>query len=336
MSLSGADLPRPAELKKYHIKSYDRIDPRRSGFDGNGKTVFVTGGSSGSTYRRRPQPQYRPGCWRVLVGYSICRAFAAAGVAKIVIVSRSPGPLTKTKEALNNSFPDVQVDTVAASITDFDAMTAALKAAGPIDVMVLNAYYSHALNVPSSTVPASEIEKTFQATVVANWHLIQTYINSTPVPASGERTAIAVTSAAAHLNIPLNSGYAASKAALSRMIGSLALEYSPETNGVRLVSMHPGIIMTEGALGQGFPEEGPVWVRVTRTNPSIRVSMLTWWFDIQEHVDLPGDFAVWLAGKESAFLHGRLLWAQWDVDELLALKGKMEKDPMFLQIGLVY
>ena len=50
---------------------------------------------------------------------------------------------------------------------------------------------------------------------------------------------------------------------------------------------------------------------------------------------LPGDFALWLAGPESGFLHGRHVWANWDVDELVALKRKLENDRSFLTIGLV-
>lgn len=54
-----------------------------------------------------------------------------------------------------------------------------------------------------------------------------------------------------------------------------------------------------------------------------------------EDVELPADFAVWLAGPQSDFLQGKYLWAEWDVDELIALKESLEKDPNLLKIGLV-
>lgn len=38
---------------------------------------------------------------------------------------------------------------------------------------------------------------------------------------------------------------------------------------------------------------------------------------------LPGDFAVWLASPEAIFLAGKFVWAQWDVDELLTVKGRL-------------
>lgn len=56
--------------------------------------------------------------------------------------------------------------------------------------------------------------------------------------------------------------------------------------------------------------------------------------DISE--DLPGHFAVWAASEEAKFLHGRFVWAKWDVTELR--KGQLRKmidaDSEFLQVGV--
>jgi hypothetical protein len=42
------------------------------------------------------------------------------------------------------------------------------------------------------------------------------------------------------------------------------------------------------------------------------------------NIDLPAGFCVWLAAcKEANFLSGRLVWANWDVDELLARKEEV-------------
>lgn len=40
-------------------------------------------------------------------------------------------------------------------------------------------------------------------------------------------------------------------------------------------------------------------------------------------VDLPGAFSVWAASKEAAFVHNRIVWASWDVEELA--KGDVRK-----------
>jgi hypothetical protein len=46
------------------------------------------------------------------------------------------------------------------------------------------------------------------------------------------------------------------------------------------------------------------------------------------------DFCVWLACPEATFLHGRFVWANWDVDELKAEKEEIERNPLLLTMGL--
>jgi hypothetical protein len=48
--------------------------------------------------------------------------------------------------------------------------------------------------------------------------------------------------------------------------------------------------------------------------------------------NLPASFCVWAATKQAAFLHGRFVWANWDVEELAAMKEIAE--PGFLKMGL--
>jgi hypothetical protein len=44
-------------------------------------------------------------------------------------------------------------------------------------------------------------------------------------------------------------------------------------------------------------------------------------------------FAVWAASKEAAFLHGRFVWASWDVEELASgnVRKQIDDDPYFLR-----
>lgn len=51
-------------------------------------------------------------------------------------------------------------------------------------------------------------------------------------------------------------------------------------------------------------------------------------------VSLPANFLVWAATKRAAFLHGRFVWTNWDVEELAALNPKLEEDKGFLKVGL--
>jgi hypothetical protein len=45
---------------------------------------------------------------------------------------------------------------------------------------------------------------------------------------------------------------------------------------------------------------------------------------------------VWAASDEAAFLHGRFIWARWDVQELASgeIRERLESDEKFLRIGV--
>ncbi|KAF5497599.1 Short chain dehydrogenase citE [Colletotrichum siamense] len=52
---------------------------------------------------------------------------------------------------------------------------------------------------------------------------------------------------------------------------------------------------------------------------------------------LGSHFAVWAASDEARFLHGRFVWAAWDIDELRTgeIKKNIDNNPEFLQVGIV-
>ncbi|GAW05383.1 short-chain dehydrogenase reductase [Lentinula edodes] len=52
---------------------------------------------------------------------------------------------------------------------------------------------------------------------------------------------------------------------------------------------------------------------------------------------LPADYAVWAASSEASWLHGRFVWAHWDVDELKTNKEflkRMEEEKDFLRVAV--
>lgn len=51
-------------------------------------------------------------------------------------------------------------------------------------------------------------------------------------------------------------------------------------------------------------------------------------------VSLLSGFLVWAASPEADFLRGRVLWSNWDVDELKAQKVEFEGTPKFM-LGLL-
>jgi NAD(P)-dependent dehydrogenase (short-subunit alcohol dehydrogenase family) len=272
----------------YHRKSYDRI-AKHHGFDSKDKTVLVTGGSSG-------------------VGFSICKAFAEAGVKRIAIVSRSPAPLEKARAELAALCPATQALAYQASVTDNARMAEILQHLGTVDVLVMCAAAVHN-RAKANSISTEDVQTAFDTNVVAAFNLTKTYL-ATPMPASGSKTIINISSAVAQVSNTLRSGYGASKAAAAQILQCFATERDSEA--LRIFSFHPGAFYTP-AVAEHFARDEIQW----------------------DDVELPAHFALWLAGPESGFLNGRYLWAHWDVDELIALKDRLAKDPKFLTIGLV-
>ncbi|KAL5340984.1 hypothetical protein BJX70DRAFT_396363 [Aspergillus crustosus] len=91
---------------------------------------------------------------------------------------------------------------------------------------------------------------------------------------------------------PGSLSYLTSKLALVRVIEYLAAE----NPNVVSVALHPGIVETVmfGKFGAD-PAQLPM-----------------------DEVNLPADFTLWLSSKEAAFLSGRYVFANWDVEELKA------------------
>ncbi len=44
---------------------------------------------------------------------------------------------------------------------------------------------------------------------------------------------------------------------------------------------------------------------------------------------------VWAVSEEAAFLRGRLIWCNWDVDELKAKQEKIASDPSYMKLGMM-
>lgn len=52
-------------------------------------------------------------------------------------------------------------------------------------------------------------------------------------------------------------------------------------------------------------------------------------------VSLPADFMVWAVSQDAAFLHGRMIWCNWDVDELKSKKDRIISDAGFMNLGMI-
>ncbi|OQO01524.1 hypothetical protein B0A48_12559 [Cryoendolithus antarcticus] len=97
-------------------------------------------------------------------------------------------------------------------------------------------------------------------------------------------TIINITAAAAHI-VPMPG---ASAYAVGKAASLKMVDYfAAENPNLHIVSMQPGTVATD-------------------------------------MTDLPGHFCVWLASPEARFLKNKIIWANWDVDELVARSGEIE------------
>ncbi|KAG6022116.1 hypothetical protein E4U19_005260 [Claviceps sp. Clav32 group G5] len=278
-------VPRPT--KTYRSASYDRISTRH-GFNGTGKTVLITGGSSG-------------------IGLNMAKAFAGVGVARIAILSRSRATQLTAKAELEAAYPSTRILLYEASVTDADRFASVLEELAGVDVLILCAAAVHA-RVPLVELSGNDVQHVFDSNSISTVNLARLYIASP----GRDKTILHVSSAAAQMCAPLRSVYGASKAAAVQAMQHLARENKGTGDRVRVFSFHPGAITTPGSTAVYTP------------------GAVQW-----EDADLPAHFSLWLAGPESDFLNGRYVWANWDVDELVALKERVARDDRFLTIGLI-
>ena len=238
------------------------------------------------------------------IGYAIAKAFAVAG-AKVVIIARSPGPLEKAKRDLQA----FKVLAYAASMNDEHRMKQIFDEVGQIDILVLNAAYIHDFG-PTVQLQEEQMQESFDTNVIAQWRLVKAFMDL-PTPSSGTKTVINISTAGIHLALPHQAAYISSKAAFVQLCQHLASEHTPK-DGFRIFSMHPGAIYTP-AVAKNMGRHDVLW----------------------EDINLPANFCLWLSSGRADFLHGKFVWAQWDVDELVALRERIVNEPGFLQMSLI-
>jgi hypothetical protein len=105
---------------------------------------------------------------------------------------------------------------------------------------------------------------------------------------------------------------------LTKASGTLAVQILANTipsDVMQIISFHPGMLFGDGWVAMGVTED---------------------MFPFDNH-DLPAGFAVWASSKEASFLHGRYVWASWDVSELSKgeTRARIDEDGEYLRIGMI-
>jgi NAD(P)-dependent dehydrogenase (short-subunit alcohol dehydrogenase family) len=247
------------------------------------------------------------------IGYAIAQNFATASAANIIILARRLEVLEKAANDLSAAHPTTKVHIFAASITDHNAIKRIFHEirdtiAEP-DILVTSAAYV-ASSFPILELPSEQLTASFETNVLGNSNLVREFLDRIK-DITREKTIIDISSLAAHLYLPRISAYSITKLAFTQWMAHLHEEVGHK--GVRIHSVHPGGPLTEAVRAFGMTED-----------------MMDW-----DDVQLSGQFVVWLASDEAAFLRGRFVWANWDVEELVARKQEFETDKDLLKIGLI-
>ncbi|KAF9869265.1 hypothetical protein CkaCkLH20_13253 [Colletotrichum karsti] len=236
------------------------------------------------------------------IGTTMTRSFAEANVAKIILTGRTESTLVETSTGLRTDFPELEVSYYVASVSSPDQV-AAIFAAIEIspDVLVNNAGY---LPEPGGFVEADLEDwwQAFETNVFGTAIMTQMYLRhrrARRVEAPGVIINVN-TRAAYETHMTGLSGYGASKAAVLRL-AEIITDDVPALEA-RIISLHPGAVrsamLTKSRLQRPLTD-----------------------------VKLTADFVVWAASEKAAFLNGRFVWVNWNVDELASWKDMIiERD----------
>ncbi|KAI1133685.1 NAD(P)-binding protein [Nemania abortiva] len=285
-----------------HNNSYASISPLRPELSQAGKTVVITGGNSG-------------------IGYGIAQGFIKASAAKVIILGRRADVVASAAQKLSDEAGSAykgEILGLPCDITDagaVDALWEKFRTDGVfVDVLVLNAAGFAPLK-PLLDAGTDGIWKTFDANVRAQMQMTERFYKQEGKGVSETKNLVHVSTASIHEFVLFGQDYLSyglTKHAGQLMLQLIAQDTPPEK--MQIVSYHPGAIYTEAAKASGWAEDALPW----------------------DHVDLPGHFGVWAASPEAKFLHGRFVWAAWDVEQLKngELRKRIDEDPTFLKIGV--
>ncbi|KAK8097046.1 hypothetical protein PG999_012990 [Apiospora kogelbergensis] len=237
------------------------------------------------------------------IGLHIAKAFLQASAAKVVVVGRRD----------DSQVMGLQCD--IAKSADVERVWGVLKTQGVhIDVLVLNAAVAPAKFGPILELGTKGVVDIFGINMFGCLEMTEHFHKQEGSSAGSTKYLVHVSTVAAHNFAAASHMYAYG---LSKNSGALALQLiaqDTKREAMQIVTFNPGPVFTPGAASTGVKEEDFAF----------------------NNADLPGQFAVWAASPEAAFLHGRFVWNEWDVDEMKSgeLRKKIDEDPTFLQIGV--
>jgi NAD(P)-dependent dehydrogenase (short-subunit alcohol dehydrogenase family) len=251
-----------------HNNSYPAISPLRPELSQVGKTILISGGTTG-------------------IGYGIARGFVRASAAKVIITGRRADVVSKaTQDLIQESAHTTEVIGFPCDISDAAAVEELwlkLKSEGTIvDVLVLNAVMVPPKK-PLREVGTDVIWKLFDANVRALLQMTEKFDKQEGKGASATKASTkSLTRLSSEIYLIINSskhqqylvyvssvsvhdftigdeylGYGLTKHSAQLGLQLMAQQNPPEK--MQIVSYHPGAIFTESAIKQGWTEDSIPW-----------------------------------------------------------------------------
>lgn len=213
------------------------------------------------------------------VGKGIFQAFVEAGAKVVVILGRRQNVLQEAKADLEKAGSS-KILAIQADISDEEATNKAFetieKEVGKVDIVVGNAGYLATMG-PAATSDVADWWRGFEINIKGTLLLFRAFMAH---KSENSPTFISVNTGVVHVGVfPTFSGYGASKTGQAMLVSYL----QTENPGIRVVSMHPGVIETEMNIKSEMPMS-------------------------KDDMSLPSGFAVWLASPRASWTAGRFLW----------------------------
>ncbi|OJJ42647.1 hypothetical protein ASPZODRAFT_104672 [Penicilliopsis zonata CBS 506.65] len=288
---------------RVHRTAYPTIALSRPALRQDGKTVLVTGGATG-------------------IGFSIAKSFVQAGAAKVILVGRRAAVLETAVAALKPEAAGCEVLAMPCDQGDHAAVRALWAALRrdecTIDTLVLNAV-DFTDGKPLLELGAESLWHSYEVNVRGLLDMVEGLHQQPHRGMVILLNVIHVSSQALNMLYKsqlapsaLYPTYGLTKNAGTMLLQQIAKDVSPDV--IQIISFHPGLIHNDQWAKMG----------VKKTDLP---------FDDDS---LPGSFAVWATTEEARFLHGRFVWASWDIDEYSQGETRrlLQTDD-FLRVGVV-
>ncbi|KAJ3547836.1 hypothetical protein NM208_g1307 [Fusarium decemcellulare] len=267
-------------------------------------TVVVTGGNSG-------------------IGYALARSFVSAGAKRVIILGRRPDVVESATVKLQSEATQLGQQTLVegrvcdiADLGSTEALWKSLESDGVhVDILVLSAAAYGAVE-PILQGGFSKVWGDFESNVRSTLDMTDRFYKQQSSGPQRPKFLVNISTCAAYMWTtmgPDRPTYGLTKNASTLLLQQIAKD--TDAADMQVISFHPGGILTDSAkkLG-GDAIKGLV-------------------FDDE---NLPGHFAVWAASLEARFLHGRFVWANWDIEELQSgpIRQQIDQDEHFLKVGV--